>query len=132
MGLLKEFKEFAVKGNAVDMAVGVVIGTAFGTIVASLVKDIIMPPFGLLLGQIDFSSLKIALNDKASINYGVFINNVIAFLIVAFTIFLIVKQLNRLRPAPPAAPTTKECPRCCSTIPIAATRCGFCTSELDK
>ena len=131
MGLLKEFKEFAVKGNAIDMAVGIVIGAAFGNIVSSLVKDIVMPPLGLLLGNVDFSSLKIPLNDDAAIRYGVFINTIVNFLIVAFAIFLVIKQMNRLKKAPPAAdPTEKECPKCCSVIPIKASRCPHCTSEL--
>lgn len=131
MGLVKEFKEFAVKGNAIDLAVGLVIGTAFGKIVTSLVNDIIMPPLGLLLGRMDFSSLAIRLNEKTSINYGVFINTLVDFLIVAFAIFLVVKQINRLKRAPPPAdPTTKDCPRCCTAIPVKAVRCPNCTSEL--
>lgn len=131
MGLVKEFKEFAVKGNAIDLAVGLVIGTAFGKIVTSLVNDIIMPPLGLLLGRMDFSSLAIKLNEKTSINYGVFINTLVDFLIVAFAIFLVVKQINRLKRAPlPADPTTKDCPRCCTAIPVKAVRCPNCTSEL--
>lgn len=131
MGLVKEFKEFAVKGNAIDLAVGLVIGTAFGKIVTSLVNDIIMPPLGLLLGRMDFSSLAIKLNEKTSINYGVFINTLVDFLIVAFAIFLVVKQINRLKRAPPPAdPTTKDCPRCCTAIPVKAVRCPNCTSEL--
>jgi large conductance mechanosensitive channel len=131
MGLLKEFKEFAVKGNAIDMAVGFVIGAAFGKIVTSLVNDIIMPPLGMLLGNMDFSSLAIQLNEKTAIKYGVFINSVIDFVIVAFAIFLVIKQLNRLKKAPlPADPTTKTCPKCYSTIPIKASRCPHCTSEL--
>ena len=131
MGLLKEFKEFAVKGNAIDMAVGIVIGAAFGNIVSSLVKDIVMPPLGLLLGNVDFSSLKIPLNDAAAIRYGVFINTIVNFLIVAFAIFLVIKQMNRLKKAPPAAdPTEKECPKCCSVIPIKASRCPHCTSQV--
>jgi large conductance mechanosensitive channel len=128
MGMLKEFRDFAVKGNAIDMAVGIVIGAAFGKIVTSLVKDIIMPPLGFLLGRMDFSSLTIPLNDKTAISYGMFINAVVDFTIVAFAIFLVVKQMNRLKQAP--APATKECPRCCTTIPIRADRCPNCTSEL--
>ena len=131
MGMLKEFKEFAVKGNAIDMAVGIVIGAAFGKIISSLVSDIIMPPLGLLLGRMDFSSLAIALNNKTSIKYGLFLNNILDFVIVAFAIFLVIKQINRLKQAPPAAaPTTKECPECCSTIPIKASRCPNCTSQI--
>ncbi len=131
MGLLKEFQDFAVKGNAIDMAVGIVIGAAFGKIVSSLVNDIIMPPLGLLLGRMDFSSLAIELNEKTAVKYGVFINNVLDFVIVAFAIFVVVKQMNRLKKAPPPAdPTTKDCPKCCSSIPLKATRCPHCTSEL--
>jgi large conductance mechanosensitive channel len=131
MGMIKEFRDFAIKGNAIDMAVGIVIGAAFGKIVSSLVNDIIMPPIGLLLHNVDFSKLVLPLNDKTNINYGVFINNVLDFVIVAFAIFLVIKQLNRLKKAPPPAdPTTKSCPKCCSTIPIKATRCPQCTSEL--
>ncbi|MBN1394870.1 MAG: large-conductance mechanosensitive channel protein MscL [Pirellulales bacterium] len=131
MGMLKEFKEFAVKGNAIDMAVGLVVGAAFGKIVSSLVNDVIMPPVGLLLGKEDFSSLAIKLNAETSLKYGLFINNVIDFAIVAFAIFLVVKQINRLKKAPPPAePTTKECPKCRSIIPLKASRCPFCTSEL--
>lgn len=131
MGLLKEFKDFSVKGNAIDMAVGVVIGAAFGKIVSSLVNDIITPPLGLLLGRMDFSSLAISLNEKTTIKYGAFINTVVDFVIVAFAIFVVVKQLNRLKKAPPPAdPTTKECPKCCTVIPIKASRCPHCTSEL--
>jgi large conductance mechanosensitive channel len=130
VGMLKEFKEFAVKGNAVDLAVGLVIGTAFGKIVTSLVNDIIMPPIGLILGQVNFSSLAIHLNDKTSINYGSFINTVIDFVIVALAIFVVVKQINMLKRPAPEEPTTKPCPKCCSTIPVKATRCPNCTSEL--
>ena len=131
MGMLKEFKEFAMKGNVIDMAVGIVIGAAFGKIVTSLVNDIVMPPIGLLLGKVDFSSLVFQFNEKTAIKYGVFINNVLDFVIVAFAIFLVVKQINRLKKAPPPAdPTTKDCPKCCSSIPIKATRCPHCTSEL--
>ena len=133
MGMLKEFKEFAVKGNAIDMAVGLVIGAAFGKIVTSLVNDIIMPPIGLLLGKVDFSTLAIHLNEKTAIKYGVFINSLLDFIIVAFAIFLVIKQINLLKKTPPPAePTTKECPECCSTIPIKATRCLHCTSELKR
>ncbi|MGA2621514.1 MAG: large-conductance mechanosensitive channel protein MscL [Thermoguttaceae bacterium] len=131
MGMIKEFKDFAVKGNAIDMAVGIVIGAAFGKIVSSLVNDIIMPPVGLLLGKVDFSSLAIHLNEKTAIKYGVFINNILDFAIVAFAIFLVIQQINRLKKAPPPAdPTTKECPECCSTIPVKASRCPNCTSQV--
>jgi large conductance mechanosensitive channel len=131
MGMLKEFRDFAVKGNAVDMAVGIVIGAAFGKIVTSLVNDLVMPPLGLLLGRMDFTSLAIQLNEKTAIKYGMFISTVVDFVIVAFAIFLVIKQMNRLKKAPPAAdPTAKECPKCCSVIPIKASRCPHCTSEL--
>ncbi|MBW2441027.1 MAG: large conductance mechanosensitive channel protein MscL [Deltaproteobacteria bacterium] len=149
--MLKEFKEFAMRGNVVDMAVGIIIGAAFGTIVKSLVADIIMPPIGLLLGNVDFSNLFIVLKGAAAgdafasladaqkagavtLNYGLFINTIISFLIVAFAIFLLIKGLNKMKreeEAPPEEPTTKECPRCLSTIPIKATRCAHCTSELE-
>ncbi len=148
--MLKEFKEFAMRGNVVDMAVGIIIGAAFGTIVKSLVSDIIMPPIGLLLGNVDFSNLFVVLKagkaagpyaaladaQKAgavTINYGMFINTVISFVIVAFSVFLIIKTLNQLKrqeAAAPAEPTTKDCPYCMSTIAIAAKRCPHCTSEL--
>jgi large conductance mechanosensitive channel len=131
MGMLKEFRDFAVKGNVVDMAVGIVIGAAFGKIVSSLVNDIVMPPIGMLLGQVDFSSLALQLNEKTAIRYGVFINNVLDFLIVAFAIFLAIKQINRFKKVPSSAePTTKDCPKCCTNIPIKASRCPNCTSEL--
>lgn len=142
--MLKEFKEFAMRGNVLDLAVAVIIGGAFGKIVTSLVNDIIMPPIGVLLGKVDFSNLFINLSGQAfasladakavgaaTINYGVFLNTVIDFVIVAFVIFLLIKQVNRLkREPPPADPTTQECPYCLSTIPIKATRCAHCTSEL--
>jgi len=131
MGMLKEFQDFAVKGNAVDMAVGIIIGGAFGKIVTSLVNDVIMPPIGMLLGKVDFSSLAIALNEKTAIKYGVFLNNILDFVIVALCIFLVVRQMNRLKQGPPAQPTTKSCPQCLSTIPIKATRCAHCTSALE-
>lgn len=131
MGMLKEFRDFAVKGNAIDMAVGIVIGAAFGKIVSSLVADIIMPPIGMLMGKVDFASLAIHLNEKTAIKYGVFINNVLDFVIVAFAIFMVIKQINRLKKAPPPAdPTTKDCPKCYTSIPIKASRCPHCTSEL--
>ncbi len=142
--MFKEFKEFALKGNVLDMAVGIIIGAAFGKIITSLVSDVVMPPIGLLLGKVDFSSLFIDLSGQphpslaaakaagaATINYGVFLNNVLDFLIVAFAIFMIVRQFNRLKRQPaPAAPTTKVCPYCVSTVALAATRCPQCTSEL--
>ena len=148
--MLKEFKEFAMRGNVLDMAVGIIIGAAFGTIVNSLVADVIMPPIGMLLGNIDFSNLFAVLKEgkvaapyaslaaakeagAVTINYGLFINTIITFLIVAFAVFLLIRNVNKLaklQDAPPPVPTTKECPYCLSTIPIKATRCGHCTSEL--
>lgn len=145
--MLKEFKAFVMRGNVLDLAVAVVIGGVFGAIVNSLVKDIIMPPIGLVLGQVNFADLFVSLDGKTyatlkeaqdmaapTINYGLFIQALINFLIVAFVIFMVVKAANRMqRPQPaaaPAAPTTKECPQCCSTIPIAAKRCPQCTSTL--
>jgi len=148
--MLKEFKEFAVKGNVVDMAVGIIIGTAFGTIVKSLVADVIMPPIGLLLGNVDFSNLFVVLKSGATpgpyatvadagtagavtLNYGVFINTVISFVIVAFAVFILIKNINRLKrkdESAPPPPHTKQCPYCVSTIDKAATRCPNCTSEL--
>ena len=140
MGILKEFKTFALKGNVLDMAVGIIIGAAFGKIVNSLVTDVMMPPLGMLLGKVDFSQLKFVLGegpDAAAINYGLFINNVISFLIVAFAVFLLVKGVNTVRAKmekaeEKPAPTEKVCPYCCSKIPLAATRCPHCTSELRK
>ena len=150
--MLKEFKKFAMRGNVVDMAVGIIIGGAFGTIVKSMVDDVLMPPLGLLLGGVDFSNLFVVLKQgpdvagpyaslaeasaagAVSINYGVFINNIIAFLIVAFAVFLLVRGMNRLQAQEeeaPAAPTTKACAFCATDIPIAATRCPNCTSALD-
>jgi large conductance mechanosensitive channel len=144
--MLKEFKEFAMKGSVLDLAIGVIIGAAFGKIVTSMVDDVLMPVIGLILGKIDFSNLFISLNGTAyptladakkaaapTLNYGLFVNNVINFLIIAFVIFLIVKQVNRFKrePAPAAAgPATKECPYCYTTIPEKATRCPSCTSEM--
>ena len=148
--MLKEFKEFAMRGNVVDMAVGIIIGAAFGTIVKSLVADVIMPPIGLLLGDVDFANLFIVLKEGSApgpfsalaeaqkagavtMNYGVFINTIISFIIVAYAVFLVIRSINKLKrkeEAPPAEPTTKECPQCLSTIPIKASRCAFCTSEL--
>jgi large conductance mechanosensitive channel len=146
MSIITEFKEFAVKGNAIDMAVGIVIGSAFGTIVNSLVNDIIMPPIGLLLGGVDFTNLFVNLSGGeyatltlaqeagvATINYGLFINALISFLIIAWALFMIVKMTNKLKKeelVEDEAPTTKECPFCKSTIHIDATRCSACTAEL--
>jgi len=149
--MFKEFKEFAMRGNVVDMAVGIVIGAAFGAIVKSFVDDVLMPPIGLLLGNVDFSNLFVTLKEGAkaagpypslaaakaagavTLNVGVFINTVISFLIVAFAVFLVIKGVNRLKreqPAPEAAPDTKECPFCFSAIPLKASRCPHCTSQL--
>jgi len=153
MGMMKEFKEFAVKGNVVDMAVGIIIGAAFGTIVKSLVADVIMPPIGLLLGNVDFTNLFFVLKEGAqagpyltmadaqaagavTLNYGVFINTIISFIIVAFAIFALVKNINRLKREkavePTPAPSTKECPHCFSSVHINATRCPFYTSQLTE
>ena len=148
--MFKEFREFAMRGNVVDMAVGIIIGAAFGTIVKSLVDDVIMPPIGLLLGNVDFSDLFIVLKDGAqagpyaalaaateagavTLNYGAFINTVISFVIVAFAVFLLIRGLNRLRreeEVSPSEPTTKTCGFCFSDIPIEASRCPHCTSQL--
>jgi len=148
--VLKEFKEFVMKGNVLDMAVGIIIGAAFGTIVSSFVADVIMPPIGLLLGNVDFSNLFLVLKEgkvtgpyaslaaskaagAVSINIGVFINTVINFIIVAIAIFLLIQNVNRMKrkeEAPPSVPTTKECPHCFTTISVKATRCPHCTSEL--
>ena len=147
--MLKEFKEFAVKGNMVDMAVGIIIGVAFGAIIGSLVSDVLMPPIGLLLGNVDFSNLFLVLKEgktvgsyatiaaakgagAVTLNYGLFVNTVVNFLIIAFAIFFVVRNINKLKKkeVPPAVPTTKECPHCLSTIPIQAKKCGHCTSEL--
>jgi large conductance mechanosensitive channel len=146
--MFREFREFAMRGNVVDLAVGILIGAAFGKIVTSLVNDIVMPPIGLLLGRVDFSSLFINLSGQPyaslaeakaagapTINYGVFLNSVIDFVIVAFAIFLLVRFINRLSRQPevtPAAPTTRECPFCVSSIPLRATRCPQCTSTLQS
>ena len=148
--MLKEFKEFVMKGNVLDMAVGIIIGAAFGTIVSSFVADVIMPPIGLLLGNVDFSNLFVVLKEgkvtgpyaslaaskaagAVSINIGVFINTLINFIIVAIAIFLLIQNVNRMKrkeEAPPSVPTTKECPHCFTTISVKATRCPHCTSEL--
>ncbi len=129
-----EFKKFAMRGNVMDMAVGIIIGAAFGKIVDSMVKDIMMPPIGLLLGKVDFSDLKWKIADDVSINYGVFLNNVISFIIVAFAVFVLIKAVNKLQEKmikeEEAAPTTKKCPYCCEEIPLAAVRCPHCTSDL--
>jgi large conductance mechanosensitive channel len=139
MSMIKEFKEFAMRGNVLDMAVGIIIGASFGKIISSLVNDVIMPPIGLLMGKVDFSNLvltlmaKTAETEAVTIKYGVFINTVLDFVIVAFAIFLLIKQVNRFKkkeePAPPA-PSTKDCPKCFSAIHINAARCPHCTSEL--
>ncbi|PKN28778.1 MAG: large conductance mechanosensitive channel protein MscL [Deltaproteobacteria bacterium HGW-Deltaproteobacteria-21] len=148
--MLKEFREFAMRGNVVDMAVGIIIGAAFGTIVKSLVDDVIMPPIGLLLGNVDFSDLFITLKQgvtagpyltiadakkagAVTLNYGAFFNTIVSFVIVAFSVFLLIKGMNKLKrqqETPTAAPTTKDCPHCLSTIPIKATKCAHCTSQL--
>ena len=143
--MLKEFKEFAMRGNVMDMAVGIIVGAAFGKIVSSFVEDVMMPPIGRLVGRIDFSSLFINLGDKSysslaaaraesapTLNYGLFLNSIVNFLIVAFCVFLVVQQVNRWtkKPAPAATPTTKECPQCAMSIPLAAKRCGHCTAQL--
>ncbi len=148
--MLKEFREFAMRGNVVDMAVGIIIGAAFGTIVTSLVADVMMPPIGLLLGNVDFSNLFLVLKEgkvagpyaslahaqgsgAVTINFGVFMSTLINFAIVAFAVFLVIRNMNKLKrkgEAPPAEPTTKECPLCLSTIPIKAVRCAYCVADL--
>jgi len=148
--MLKEFKEFVMKGNVLDMAVGIIIGAAFGAIITSFVSDVIMPPIGLLLGNVDFSSLFVVLKEgkvpapyvtladakaagAVTMNYGLFFNTVVSFLIIAFAIFMVVKNVNRMKreeQAPPPAPTTRDCPFCLSAIPIKAVKCGHCTSDL--
>jgi large conductance mechanosensitive channel len=144
--MLKEFKEFAMRGNVLDMAVGIIVGAAFGGVVTSLVNDILMPPVGLLLGRVDFSNLFLTLRGDhfatlaqakvagaTTLNYGVFVNTVVNFVIVAFAVFLLIRQVNKLWRRPelvPAAPVAKECPYCFSSIPIKATRCAHCTSDL--
>lgn len=150
--MFQEFKDFAMRGNVVDMAVGIVIGAAFSIIIKSLVADMIMPPIGLLMGGVDFSNLHIVLQagkevgpylsiadakavGAVTINYGAFIMTIISFIIVAFALFMVIRTMNRLKKeeeAPPAEPTTKDCPHCLSTIPIKAIRCGHCTSELKQ
>jgi len=142
--MLKEFKEFSMRGNVLDMAVGIIIGAAFGQIVNSFVQDVLMPPIGRLLGHVDFSNLFFNLTEThyptiaaakaagaATLNYGLFLNTIINFLIVAFAVFLLVRQVNRFAPKPaPAPPATRDCPYCLSAIPVKATRCAHCTSEL--
>ena len=149
--MMKEFKEFAMRGNVVDMAVGIIIGAAFGTIVKSLVSDVIMPPIGLLLGNVDFANLFVVLKEGATagpyaaladaqaagavtLNFGVFINTIISFIIVAFAVFLVIRSINQMKKKEeaPAEPTTKDCPYCLTAIPIKATRCPHCTSQLGK
>ncbi len=139
MGFIKEFKEFAVRGSMLDMAIGIIIGGAFGKIVSSFVADVMMPPLGLLMGKIDFKEKAIQLSTDAAgkainLNYGLFVNALLDGTLVAFAIFLMIKAINRLKrqpaPVPPPPPNTKECPRCCSPIPIKATRCAHCTSDL--
>jgi large conductance mechanosensitive channel len=148
MSMFKEFKDFAMRGNVVDMAVGIIIGAAFGTIIKSLVSDVIMPPIGLALGNVDFAQLFAVIKQgvpagpyamladaqaagAVTVNYGVFINTIISFIIIAFAVFMLIRQMNRMKREEPAPePNTKECPYCFSTIPIKATRCGYCTSDL--
>jgi large conductance mechanosensitive channel len=142
--MLKEFKEFAMRGNVLDMAVGIIIGAAFGKIITSLVGDVLMPPLGLILGKVDFSNLFLNISGKSydslsaakaagapTINYGLFLNNIIDFLIVAFAIFLLIRMVNRWnKPAPAPPAKTKDCSYCATAIPIAAKRCPNCTSQL--
>ena len=151
MKIVKEFRDFAMRGNVVDMAVGIIIGASFGGIISSLVADVIMPPIGLALGNVDFSNLFVTLKAGAkaagpyasladakaagavTVNVGVFINTVISFLIVAFAVFMVIRGMNRMKreaPAPAALPSTKDCPFCCTAIPIQAKRCPNCTSQL--
>jgi large conductance mechanosensitive channel len=146
--MLKEFKDFAMKGNVVDMAVGIIIGAAFGTIIKSLVDDILMPPIGMLLGNVDFSNIFVVIKEgkvagpyasvaaakaagAVTVNPGIFINTIISFLIVAFSVFLVIKNINRMKKeVPPPDPAVKDCPICFTVIPVKATRCPNCTSEL--
>jgi large conductance mechanosensitive channel len=141
--MLKEFKEFAMRGNVIDMAVGVIIGAAFGKIIGSLVEDVVMPPIGLALGNVDFSNLFVNLSGKdypsvaaakaagaATLNYGIFFNTILNFIIIAFAVFLVIRSFNKTKQPEPAAVSTKECPHCLSIIPIKATRCAHCTAEL--
>jgi large conductance mechanosensitive channel len=142
--MLQEFKKFAMRGNVLDMAVGIILGAAFGQIVTSFVNDLLMPPLGLALGKVDFSNLFLSLSGRAfeslaeakaagapTLNYGLFINTVLNFLIVAFAVFLLVKQVNRWAPKPAAAPVTRDCPYCLMSIPAKATLCGHCASKLN-
>ena len=141
--MLKEFKEFAMRGSVLDLAVGVIIGAAFGKVVSSLVDDILMPPIGRLLGHVDFSNLFINLSEThfesladakkagaATLNYGVFLNTIINFIIVAFAVFFLVRSVNKWLPKPPAPVSTKDCPQCAMPIPVAAKKCGHCTSAV--
>lgn len=141
--MLKEFKEFAMRGSVLDLAVGVIIGVSFGKVVSSLVDDVIMPPIGRLLGHVDFSNLFINLSDKSyaslaaakaagapTLNYGNFLNTIINFLIVAFAVFLLVRAVNKWMPKPAAPVTTRDCPQCAMPIPVAAKKCGHCTSAV--
>jgi large conductance mechanosensitive channel len=150
MGMMKEFKEFAVRGNVVDMAVGIIIGGAFGTVVKSFVDDVMMPPLGMLVGNIDFQNILVVLRQgtpagpyeslaaakdagAVTLNLGLFVNAIVSFAIVAFAVFLLIRSLNRLKrkdEAPAPAPTTRDCPFCMSSIPLKATRCPHCTSEV--
>jgi large conductance mechanosensitive channel len=144
MKVLKEFREFAMRGNVLDMAIGIIIGTAFGKIITSLVNDILMPPIGVLMGKMDFANLFVNISPQkyqrlteakaagaATINYGLFLNTIIDFIIVAFVIFLLIRQVNRFKKKEePAAPITKDCPYCFSAVSVKATRCPHCTSEL--
>ena len=147
--MLKEFKDFAMRGNVVDMAVGIVIGAAFGKIISSMVSDMLMPPIGLLLGGVDFSNLYVVLKEggkagpylalgdaqaagAVTLNYGLFLNQIVSFTIVAFALFMVIKGINamkREKPAPAAAPTNKDCPQCTMSIPLSAKRCPHCTSQ---
>lgn len=144
MSMLKEFREFAMRGNVLDMAIGIIIGTAFGKIITSLVNDILMPPVGVLMGKVDFTNLFVNISPQryqrladaksagaATINYGLFLNTIIDFIIVAFVIFLLIRQVNRFKKKEePAAPVTKDCPFCLSAVPVKAIRCPHCTSDL--
>lgn len=137
--MLKEFKEFAMRGNVIDMAVGIIIGAAFGRVVSSLVNDILMPPLGFLLGKVDFSNFSITLHQQTAnsaavtLKYGLFINSILDFIIVAFAIFIVIKQVNRLtNPSKKQEVTTKDCTFCCSKIPLKAIRCPACTSQLSS
>ena len=127
--MLKEFREFAMRGNVMDLAIAVIIGGAFGKIIASLVGDVLMPMIGLVLGGVNFSELAFTVGD-AVVKYGAFLQSIVDFIIIAFVIFMLVRAMNRLKKEEPAVPTTKECPYCFSTIPIMATRCPNCTSEI--